>query len=306
MTGSNANPTGQTGKAGPRGSSADMPTALGANVSIGLLDWTRTRISCGCPQRLILRNGGPASAKRFDEVPPNLHQHLHVGISGSNQVVALEFATDRAPYVVKNYSGDGPFDREVPWRVGTKTRSAHHSELLLMLAPVAASPLPEIRRAAVSLKWENDHFVMRAELQFLLLPFDVRHSLLLASDIQARVRMLEGCDDDVPHSEFLLPRVSFHRTASDTGLAVYQLGSHQLHVTGPGLATLTASGETRNFEASQSPQDFIPRTECMKYRSACCSPARLSPGGLSRKRWHRIERRPPASGHGLDERKSRS
>jgi hypothetical protein len=52
--------------------------------------------------------------------------------------VALCFETDQAPYLVKNptYGKGGPVQFEVPWRDGTSTRTATHSDLILLLSPL--------------------------------------------------------------------------------------------------------------------------------------------------------------------------
>ena len=54
-------------------------------------------------------------------------------------VLALHFATDRAPYVVKCPSS-GRSELEVPWRRGTRTRSARRHELLKLLLPAVSTP----------------------------------------------------------------------------------------------------------------------------------------------------------------------
>jgi len=77
---------------------------------------------------------------KFDDVSPELTDHVTVDLGNGETVVALAFATDRAPYVVKNSTGRGP-ELEVPIRVATRTRSAKRSELLRILAPRAARPL---------------------------------------------------------------------------------------------------------------------------------------------------------------------
>ncbi|MGH7294741.1 MAG: AlbA family DNA-binding domain-containing protein [Polyangiaceae bacterium] len=55
---------------------------------------------------------------------------------GAGTVVAVTFASDRAPYVVLR----GNEDLDVPWREGTRTRSAKRHELLRMLQPSIALP----------------------------------------------------------------------------------------------------------------------------------------------------------------------
>ncbi|HVZ16349.1 MAG TPA: hypothetical protein VG897_04480 [Terriglobales bacterium] len=77
----------------------------------------------------------------FDEVyPPMRDVVIH---SRGKMVIALQFETDRAPYLVKNPSG-GTIQREVPWREGTQTRTATRDELILILQPPAPIPSFEI------------------------------------------------------------------------------------------------------------------------------------------------------------------
>jgi hypothetical protein len=78
-------------------------------------------------------------SSKFDGVPPDLVNHINVPIDGANSVTALEFGTERAPYVVKVDKGGSP-EREVPIREGTRTRSATRTELLRMLRPQASVP----------------------------------------------------------------------------------------------------------------------------------------------------------------------
>jgi hypothetical protein len=75
----------------------------------------------------------------FDEVAPELVRHLNVQVTDTDSVVGLLFRTDRTPYVVKVANG-GATEREVPIRVGTRTRSAHRHELLRLLLPSASVP----------------------------------------------------------------------------------------------------------------------------------------------------------------------
>lgn len=88
----------------------------------------------------------------FDQVPPEMVRHLNVTVGPGESVTALHFATDRAPYVVKN-SGSGAAEREVPIRDGTRTRSATRDELLRMLAPEIALPPVVLLGAEGSASW---------------------------------------------------------------------------------------------------------------------------------------------------------
>lgn len=65
----------------------------------------------------------------FDDQPPTLTHSLSVVVAGGQRVVALLFNTARTPYVVSTPEG-GQVQREVPWREGNSTRSAHRHEVL--------------------------------------------------------------------------------------------------------------------------------------------------------------------------------
>lgn len=74
--------------------------------------------------------------KQFEGLVPRYFD-LNVPTKNGQTVVAIVFETSRAPYVVKNPSfgkqgGEG-VALEVPWREGTKVRTATRSDLLLLL-----------------------------------------------------------------------------------------------------------------------------------------------------------------------------
>lgn len=75
---------------------------------------------------------------QFDEVSPALSLHVAVPVQGRT-LVALLFASDRAPYLVKSTVSGTPI-LEVPWREAAATRSAHRSELLSLLTPFLRAP----------------------------------------------------------------------------------------------------------------------------------------------------------------------
>jgi hypothetical protein len=64
-------------------------------------------------------------------------------------VAALHFETDRVPFVVKNPAG-GKVSWEVPWREGTKTRSARRPDLLRLLSSRAS--LPDVEALSAELR----------------------------------------------------------------------------------------------------------------------------------------------------------
>ena len=78
---------------------------------------------------------------QFDELAPSM-QNIAVNVGGP-VVVALAFGTERAPFVVKSATG-GQITREVPWREGNRTGSAHRSDLIRLLTPAVRMPSFEI------------------------------------------------------------------------------------------------------------------------------------------------------------------
>ncbi|MCU1576595.1 MAG: hypothetical protein JWP70_1299 [Leifsonia sp.] len=90
-------------------------------------------------------------SSRFDEVGPDLIHHINVPLGSGESVAALLFSTDRAPYLVKVEGGNT--EREIPFRDGTRTRSARRAELLRLLMPQAAVPPAMLLSAWVHADW---------------------------------------------------------------------------------------------------------------------------------------------------------
>jgi hypothetical protein len=68
---------------------------------------------------------------------------VRVASPTGGSVIALGFTTDQSPYMVTT-EGQGPSEREIPWREGTTTRSARRSEVLRILLPATETPTLEI------------------------------------------------------------------------------------------------------------------------------------------------------------------
>ncbi|MFE3958558.1 helix-turn-helix domain-containing protein [Nocardia sp. NPDC059091] len=92
-------------------------------------------------------------AKFAHDVAPDLSV-LNVS-TDHGRVVCLEFETDRAPYLVKTGS-TGTATTEVPWRSGTRTRTATRNELLSLLNDSIAVPNLELISARSQLVWERE------------------------------------------------------------------------------------------------------------------------------------------------------
>ncbi len=103
-----------------------------------------------------LANWYPQVKSQFDGLAPTLSDY-NVPCAGKT-VVALLFDTDRAPFVVKNpaYGNKGEtVELEVPWREGTRIRSARRDELLRLLSPLQALPKFEVLDAELQVRKFN-------------------------------------------------------------------------------------------------------------------------------------------------------
>ncbi|MCC6349680.1 MAG: hypothetical protein IT347_08840 [Candidatus Eisenbacteria bacterium] len=92
-------------------------------------------------------------ASFLDPSPPRLE---HLIVEG---VHVLYFEPDRPPYVVKHRQD--PTDSsglwEVPWREGTATRSARHTDLIRLLVPRARVPELQVLRAKAATGLTDKH-----------------------------------------------------------------------------------------------------------------------------------------------------
>jgi hypothetical protein len=81
-------------------------------------------------------------ASQFDdETPPDMTRMLRVTVGDVEHVVAFAFDTTRVPFVVKNSSGVNAIEREVPYRDGTRTRSAYRRDMMRQSWP-RPEPVP--------------------------------------------------------------------------------------------------------------------------------------------------------------------
>ena len=115
----------------------------------------------------------------FDGLAPSLFS-LNVPLRG-NTVATLIFETDRAPFVVRNPAfnapNGGPVELEVPWREGTRTRSATRSDLIRLLAPLRLQPTVEVLGGTLTAKRRNQNpvpgtLVLSAYITFYIAPRD--------------------------------------------------------------------------------------------------------------------------------------
>lgn len=86
-----------------------------------------------------------------------LFRRNHPGFQGppllveGRSILAMLFDSERAPFVVTNGKGGVP-ERSVPWREGTRIRSASRGELVRLLSPLTIMTSFEILEAFIAFK----------------------------------------------------------------------------------------------------------------------------------------------------------
>jgi len=83
----------------------------------------------------------PQVTKCFDGIPPAIRD-IRMMVD-QFPIVAMVIETERLPFVIKSSEGGVP-ERWVPWREGTRTRSATRDELVRLLSPLAVMPEFEV------------------------------------------------------------------------------------------------------------------------------------------------------------------
>lgn len=100
----------------------------------------------GCDEQ-ELANWWPSVQKYFDEAAPLLVNHITRNPRPGVSIVALCFDGSDRPFVVS--TGKSPAERWIPWRAGTRLRSAYRSEILGVVTRIQNAPLA---REAVKLQ----------------------------------------------------------------------------------------------------------------------------------------------------------
>ena len=195
-----------------------------------------------------LANWWPAVEKRFaDGVAPS-YQQLQIHTEHGT-VVALQFNTKRSPYLVTAEKGGSAIDREVPWRQGTRTRTAKRSELLSLL--VEASVVPDAQLLDVDMtatiekfpkvKGDGDVRVTRAmQFEFTARVFlDTERPTMMPSHLsKLAFRFADGAElSAVPTFRPYGPELAAAERTSLGGLAVLSSG---VRVHGPDLLQVSA------------------------------------------------------------------
>lgn len=202
-------------------------------------------------------------SKQFEGIVPYIKE-ITIPVkdnSGSdNTVVALLIETERAPFLVKNpiygSPGGGPVEYEVPWREGTKTRSAKRDDLLRILSPLQLLPDFEILDAGLT-AWKPDDkfekysweltlnlYVNQAIGQYIAFPF---HKIVALIDLpgvlqsQAFSRVSIRPPREMP---YIVPPAILSSLTPVPGSLTIESTNDEVVISGPGKLFLKAFMET--------------------------------------------------------------
>jgi hypothetical protein len=218
---------------------AGHANAARGNSILWIIGVDEDRGVVGADRSVDFANWWSAVSAQFDGIPPRPTEQL-IDRNGVT-VIAVVFETDRFPYVVKNPAngqpGGGCVEYEVPWREGTRTRSARHTDLILLLAPLRRLPALDLRSAnfRVTLSHENP---TTGEKQFHC-ALTVTVYVLPAGEERVVFPLYRcGACVDFPHPGLRLPLAI---TSAHTGsAATINVTAEEVVVDGPGTVTLCA------------------------------------------------------------------
>lgn len=203
-------------------------------------------------ERRDLSTWWPQVQANFDGVSPEVIDVIVPYQGGTLQ--ALLMSTERAPFVVKNpvngQPGAGPVTLEVPWREGTRVRSARREDLLRVLVPKSRLPrievldvrllgLGEFNRVESRYNAQSDkEYSWRFFINMYLVPFENNRVILPFHHTDVLVE----AEPALPSTEF--PRVRMttdgESLRSGPGSPEVTATAHELIATGPGRVTLEA------------------------------------------------------------------
>jgi len=135
---------------------AGHANAAGGNAVLWLIGLDEQRGVTGA-DRLNLANWWPKVQSCFSGASPTVTD-VNVTIDNGQTFVALYFECDGRPFVVSMPPGSTT-ERDVPWREGTRIRSATRSELVRLLGRVSRVGELECRSAEVCGSSRDDGYV---------------------------------------------------------------------------------------------------------------------------------------------------
>jgi len=169
--------------------------------------------------------------RNFDDgVAPQLLS-IRVPVAAGS-VLALHFQTDRAPYVVKTTKGGSP-EREVPWRDGSRTRSAKRHELLRLLIPSATVPNVQVINCTAEITSNAEgRLLFNGQIEFYVEHITDTLVAVPAHTMSGAVTVMNGT-----HPLIVVPDRSYVDTPSR------ETRSDGLYCHGPGVCALAFSGD---------------------------------------------------------------
>lgn len=226
-------------------------------------------------------------AKCFDGFPPPLTE-LVVRF-GATSVVALHFDTSRAPFVVTNPSG-GPIALEVPWREGTKVRSARREDLVRLLVPTQRAPVIDVLGGVAQGSFVTD--LIRSnilnlgiELELYIVPMSADRVVIPFHYCQVDVAVSEGAVhfDRAEISSLAPPMrlrstvlgsVAFGPPDSELDSVTIAATSSEIVVDGPGRVVLRASVDCPDADPD-SLESVTVRGKCRAVNTAAAAGFRV-------------------------------
>lgn len=208
-----------------------------------------------------LANWWPQVVSAFDSVAPSVRDLV---ITHENcTVTALHMETDRAPYVV-TVPGGQQISHEVPWRDGTRTRSAKRDDLVRLLVPLQVVPMIDVLGATMQMSGPNANSMreIQARLTFYLTPLTSARIVIPRHTCELDVHVLGG-------NEKVL-RLDVDDFARDAQCAMIHVTSSQAVFDGPAL--LAICGRT-----------MIPYDACLRPPSRVELRASIAPAGGERR-----------------------
>ena len=194
-----------------------------------------------------LANWYAAVQSEFDGISPSLTD-LNLTYNDTT-VVLLYFETDRAPYVVKNPRLDiekGSISHEVPWREGTRTRSAKRSDLIKLLVPVVSLPELEILSGKFYISLQNEKWHCYLSITSYIIPNPGQACIIPFHKCDASFTVEDILDEEIFSDIKIIP--PHKRVPGNTGIGLQ--GSRYGYFTEPDSMTIS---NTKNEAIIQGP-----------------------------------------------------
>lgn len=183
---------------------------------------------------------------------------------GGVVVVAICFATDRAPFLVRNPTFNsrdgGPVSLEVPWRDGTRTRTAKRADLIQLLAPLRIAPtfdvlggtlhaggraLDKEGRTRRAMQAQFEFYVAPTDQQVVVFPFHKLRAFVAFPDGAICVSFAESTFVNASkrsYTNYLARTVAVPPVSVQTHPDILEVTASEVIVRGPGKLVLSANG----------------------------------------------------------------